>query len=161
MKIGCDIANFGNDDYLVMYDHYSKWLEVIKIKNKDSLTIITKFKEIFSRFGIPKIIVADNIPFNSQEMRNFANEWDFSIHTSSPYHPKSNGLAKNAVDITKEMLKKAQETNQDIELFLLNYRNAPVAGLQYSPEQLLMSKGIHTYKNLHEFEMIKTYSYRS
>lgn len=59
------------------------------------------------------------------------------------------------------MLKKAQETNQDIELFLLNYRNAPVAGLQYSPEQLLMSKGIHTYKNLHEFEMIKTYSYRS
>lgn len=53
-------------------------------------------------------------------------------------------MAEKAVGIAKTMLKKAHETNQDIQLFLLNYRNAPVAGLQYSPAQLNLNRTLRS-----------------
>lgn len=46
---------------------------------------------------------------------------------------KSHGLAEKAVQIAKSMLIKAFHTQTDIKLFLLNYRNTPVANLNYSP----------------------------
>ena len=77
------------------------------------------------------------MPFGSFEMKLFAEKWNFKIETSSPFYPKSNGLAEKAV---KSMLRKSKETGQDIELFLLNYRNSPVANLLSSPSQMLNSR---------------------
>uniref|UniRef100_A0A1B6FC63 RNA-directed DNA polymerase n=1 Tax=Cuerna arida TaxID=1464854 RepID=A0A1B6FC63_9HEMI len=143
-KIAADIAEINGVNYLIVIDYFSRWLEVYQTNNKNSSTIIKKFKEIFSRFGIPQTLIADNMPFNSSEMQQFAKEWKFSIITSSPYYPKSNGLAEKAVGIFKNMFRKASENKQDLELYLLNYRNAPVAGLQYSPSQLLNSRHLRT-----------------
>lgn len=44
---------------------------------------------LFSSFGIPKILIADNNPFNSFECREFSTECDFEIITSSPLYAKS------------------------------------------------------------------------
>lgn len=140
MKIAADIAEFAGRDYLVIVDYYSRWIEVCQLYRKTSSAIISKFKEIFSRFGIPRQLVSDNMPFGSFEMRSFASEWGFSITTSSPHYPKGNGLAEKAVGIVKDMLAKSKVSGKDFELFLLNYRNAPVAGLMYSPSQLLQSR---------------------
>lgn len=139
-KVGSDITEYGGHNYLVVYDYYSRWLEVSEIYDKTSLSVIKKLKEIFSRNGIPKIFVSDNMPFNSYEMKNFAKSWNFEVITSSPNYPQSNGLAEKAVGITKNMLKKSKESNVDFELFLLNYRNSPVSNLKYSPAQLLSSR---------------------
>lgn len=143
-KIAADIAEFQGKNYLVIVDFYSRWLEVYEITNKTSTTIIKKLKDVFSRFGIPEIMVADNMPFNSLELHQFAREWNFQITTTSPYHPKSNGLAEKYVGITKNMLKKSKESKQDLELYLLNYRNTSVAGLEFSPSQLLNSRLLRT-----------------
>ena len=97
-------------------------------------------KQIFSRCGIPEIVIADNMPFGSFEMKLFLVKWNFKIETSSPVYPKSNGLAEKTVGIVKSMLRKSKETGQDIELFLLNYRNSPVANLLFSPSQMLNSR---------------------
>ena len=59
--------------------------------------------------------------FGSFEMKLFAEKWNFKIETSSPFYPKSNGLAEKAVGIVKSMLRKSKETGRDIELYLLNY----------------------------------------
>jgi hypothetical protein len=143
-KVAADIAEIKGQNYLVVIDYFSRWLEVYQIHSKNSSTIIKKFKEIFSRFGIPKTLIADNMPFNSFEMQQFAKDWQFEIVTSSPYHPKSNGLVEKAVGIFKTMFKKASENKQDLDLYLMNYRNAPVAGLQHSPSQLLNSRVMRT-----------------
>lgn len=37
------------------------------------------------------------------------------------------------------MMRKCHETGQDIELYLLNYRSPPVAGLKYSPAEILQN----------------------
>jgi hypothetical protein len=143
-KVAVDIAEFNRLNYLVLIDYYSRWIEVYQIVNKTSETVIKKLKDIFSRFGIPQSIIADNVPFDSVEMKRFAKEWNLQIITSSPYYPKSNGLAEKGVGIVKTMLKKSKEHKQDLELYLLNYRNAPVAGLGYSPSQLLNSRNLRS-----------------
>jgi hypothetical protein len=45
------------------------------------------------------------------------------------------------------MITKARYEKKDLNLFLLNYRNSPVAGLEYSPAQLLMARELRTLTN--------------
>lgn len=143
-KVGIDIAEHAGQSYLILIDYFSKWLEIIKLNTKTSSEVIKKLKNVFSRNGIPAIVITDNMPFNSFELKCFAEEWKFQICTSSPHHPKSNGMAEKGVHIAKNMLKKAWEERKDIQLYLLNYRNTPLAGLNVSPAQLLMNRNLRT-----------------
>lgn len=70
-KIGVDTGEFEEHNYLVEVYFYLRWIEAIRINSKNSIAIINKIKEIFSRFGIPKPMVADNVPFASLEMKQF------------------------------------------------------------------------------------------
>jgi len=45
------------------------------------------------------------------------------------------------------MLKKLSEEGGDLSLYLMNYRNTPVAGLNYSPTQILQSRNLRTLIN--------------
>uniref|UniRef100_A0A8D8QR86 RNA-directed DNA polymerase n=1 Tax=Cacopsylla melanoneura TaxID=428564 RepID=A0A8D8QR86_9HEMI len=144
MKLGIDFAEFNSIDYLVIIDYYSRWIEVFKVKNKTVETVISCLKQVFCRFGIPQTVVADNVPFNSYSFKSFAKDWGFDVHHISPHHSQSNGLVEKAVGIVKSMLKKCENEKSDLSLYLLNYRNSPVAGLSFSPAQLLMSKSLRT-----------------
>lgn len=139
-KIAIDIAEFGGKSYLIIEDYYSRWLEILKLYNKTSDAVIDVLKELFSRLGVPKKVIADNMPFGSLKFSQFSIEWNFQIITSSPHYAQSNGLAERGVGIAKDMLRKSDYTGLDINLFLLTYRNTPIAGVQYSPAQLLMSR---------------------
>ena len=44
------------------------------------------------------------------------------------------------IGTVKQLMRKALEESKDTHLALLEYRNTPVAGLKYSPAQLLMSR---------------------
>ena len=61
--------------------------------------------------------------------QRFAKEWDFNLTTSSPLYPKSNGLAERNVQTMKQMLRKITETNGDIYIGLLEWRNMPITEL--------------------------------
>lgn len=73
-KVAADILTFGNHDYLVVVDYYSMWIELVKLNGKTSQEVITKLKVIFSSHGISTIFGSDNMPFNSIEFRQFAND---------------------------------------------------------------------------------------
>uniref|UniRef100_A0A146LGM0 RNA-directed DNA polymerase n=1 Tax=Lygus hesperus TaxID=30085 RepID=A0A146LGM0_LYGHE len=139
-KIAADLADFGGKAYLVVVDFYSRWLEVIEIPNKSAHAVICSLKKVFCQFGVPQQFLSDNVPFNSMEFRQFALDWNFEAVTSSPHYPRSNGLAEKAVGIAKSLLQRAAHDRLGLELGLLNYRNSPVAGLPYSPAELLQSR---------------------
>lgn len=86
-------------------------------------------KSIFARHGITEKLMSANMPHNSTEFRNFANEWKFKLPTSSPTYLQSNGLSEKAVQTVKRILKKSN----DPYLRFLEYRNTPVTGMDYTP----------------------------
>jgi len=79
----------------------------VKLKNKTALHIIKKLKRIFSSHCIPKILVANNMPFDSYKFRFFSKLWNLKVITSSPNYAQSNGLAEKAVHIAKQILRKS------------------------------------------------------
>ena len=139
-KLGADIFDYGGKAYLIVVDYFSKYPEVCALQGKSASAVIKHFKSVFSRHGLPEVLVADNMPFNSCEMRQFAAEYCFTIKTSSPEHAQSNGQSERMIGTVKQLMRKAQEENRDPHLALLAYRNSPVAGMPYSPAELLMSR---------------------
>ena len=65
---------------------------------------------------------------------------DFEVKKSSPHHPASNGQSERSVGTIKQLMRKAAEEGRDIHLAMVEYRNTPISGLEYSPAQLLMSR---------------------
>jgi hypothetical protein len=138
--IALDIGEYNGKNYLILEDYYSKYLDIISIANKSIKEIVHKLKQIFSNHGVPLTIRSDNSPFNCNEFKEFALDWGFTLNTSSPYYPKSNGLAEKGVGIAKQIIKKVNEENTCLYKALLEYRSSQLAHMPYTPSQLLMSR---------------------
>ena len=139
--ISQDLGELEAQPYLITVCHFSDWIEVDKLDDTLSSTIINHTKAHFARYGVPKICHTDNGPqFSSKEYANFEREYEFKHTTSSPYHPKGNGRAEAAVKVAKSMLKKST----DFLGALLLYRNTPPKGHTYSPAQRMFGRRTRT-----------------
>lgn len=107
-KIACDICEYAGKDYLIIQDYYSKWLKILKLKDKTANEVILSLKTVFATHGIPKTVVCDYQPFSSYEFKLFAQQWNLDITTSFPHYPRSNGQAERAVQVAKKLLKKSK-----------------------------------------------------
>ena len=122
------------------------FIEVEQLKHTTSHEIINHSQ--IARHGIPDIIISDNGPqFSSSWFQQFSKEYVFQHHTSSPYHPQSNGMAEKikspkAVQTIKNILQKVTEDKKDFYLALLDLTNTPITKDTGSPVQRLM--GIRT-----------------
>lgn len=106
-------------------------------------------KPVFARYGIPERVVSDNGPqYSSQEFKDFAWKYNFEHVTSSPYHPKSNGLAEKYVQIVKRIFEKARLDQQDPLLGILEYRSTPL-DIGYTPAELLQGKLLRSVIPVH------------
>ncbi|KAL1458772.1 hypothetical protein WDU94_008888 [Cyamophila willieti] len=143
-KIGVDLFEFNKKKYLLLVDYYSKFFELSILNNSNSHSIITQFKSVFSRQGIPKQIVSDRgPPFDSMELRQFYKAWNIVHIQSSPYYPKSNGLVERTIGTVKRTLIKCLETKGDPYLAMLHLRNTYKDG-DNSPSVLLNGRKLRT-----------------
>ena len=111
-KVGMDLFSLKGRDYLLVVDYFSNYPEVCLLNDIHSSSVIMKLKSIFSRFGIPKIVISDNGPqFSSYQFMRFAKEWDFTHDPSNPKCAKTNGMAESAVKIVKGLFKKVHRNN--------------------------------------------------
>ncbi|KAK3084785.1 hypothetical protein FSP39_018986 [Pinctada imbricata] len=144
-KIGTDLFQFDDRNYLITVDYYSDFFEIDRLHDKKSKEVISKLKAHFARYGIPEIVISDNgPPFNSREFLSFAEKYEFNHITSSPLYPKSNGKVENAVKIAKRLMRKSQIDNSDPFLALLDWRNTPTEIIGSSAAQRLMGRRTRT-----------------
>lgn len=143
--VALDILQTLGKNFLILIDLYSRWIEICPIKQKTATSVIEKLKTIFCTHGIPKRIQADNNPFNSQEFLIFARTYDIELITCSPHYHRGNGMAEKACHIAEQILKKSNEQKVDYRELLLEYRNTPLAKLNVSPSQILMSRQARTF----------------
>ncbi|XP_044766427.1 uncharacterized protein LOC123322548 [Coccinella septempunctata] len=144
-KVGCDLFEIDGKKYMIVIDYFSKYVEICKLNSISSEIVIKNLKCIFSRLGIPQIFMSDNgTQFSSFEFQSFAKSWQFENITSSPNYPRSNGMVERAIQTVKNIIKKNSESDTELELALLDYRNTPIDVSIPSPSELFFNRKTRT-----------------
>lgn len=128
--------------WLVVVDAHSKWPEIASVKEANSRNTILVLDQIFARFGYPQQLFSDNgSTFTSDEFRSYCESKGIKNIYSTPYHPRSNGLAERMVESFKLAIKKrspnAEELPGAVSNFLLTYRTTVHATTNRCPFELL------------------------
>ena len=114
-----DIPSVGN--VLIIVDAGSGWMEAFPTKDRTSGTVIKCLRAVFTRFGIPVVLVSDNAKeFVSQELNLWLERQGVSKMESPPYFPQANGIAERAVRTVKDALGTWKESvyHKDFNTFL-------------------------------------------
>ncbi|KAK3914484.1 LOW QUALITY PROTEIN: hypothetical protein KUF71_023885 [Frankliniella fusca] len=126
---------------------YEKVEFTLSIK-KNSAAVIDGFQNVFTRYGYPKQILADNNPFPSHECKKYA-EYGIELVACSPEHHKSDGLAEGAVKIVKQLMRKSEEDKRDYSEAVMEQNNTTISNLPMSSSQILHSRMLRTPLVMH------------
>jgi hypothetical protein len=139
--------------FLIVVDAYSKWPEVIPMKDTTSARTIEVMRSLFATWGLPKQIHTDNAQqFVSTEFQHFL-KMNGVNHTTSPvYHPSSNGQAERFVQTFKRALKAMKSDpgslKKKIACFLLTYRTTVNGTTGEIPAMLMTGRRLRTRLDL-------------
>ena len=154
--MGSDLFHLNGVTYLLVVDYYSRYPEITKLSSTTSESIIKALRSIFSRLGIPEVLISDNGPqYASGVMKDFAKSYGFEHLTSSPHYLQGNALAERTVKTIKGLLKKSS----DPYLALLAYRATPFPWCGHSPAELLMGRQLRTDVPQVKTQMIPNWPY--
>ncbi len=144
-KLGCDLFEFDNRNYLITVDYFSTFFEIDRLEHATAKYVIKKLKAHFARYGIPEVLVSDNgTQFTSQDFNEFTATYGFEHVRSSPHHHQSNGKAEAAVKQAKKMMRRCKDSGDDPFLALLTLRNTPQQHHETSPAQRLLNRRTRT-----------------
>uniref|UniRef100_A0A1X7U5F7 Integrase catalytic domain-containing protein n=1 Tax=Amphimedon queenslandica TaxID=400682 RepID=A0A1X7U5F7_AMPQE len=87
--------------FLIIIDAHSRSLEVEIVSSTSVEATIQVLRKLFAMHRLPEQLVSDNgTAFTSHQFKNFMSKNGIRHSLTSPYHPRSNGLAERAVQIT-------------------------------------------------------------
>ena len=82
-------SSFSNEYILVAVDYVSKWVEAVTCPRAEDKTVI-KFlkKNIFSRFGTPRVLISDGgSHFCNAPLKKVLENYCVKHKVATPYHP--------------------------------------------------------------------------
>lgn len=154
-RIHIDFAELGRGNYFcLVVDAFSKWPEIVRMKEITSKTTIEFLRSLFARYGLCKIVVTDNgRQFVSEEFEFFLKMNGIKHILSPPYHPATNGQVERYVQIFKSSVKKSlaeskRSINEALLMFLMQYRKMPNCTTGISPAKLFLNREIRTRVDL-------------
>ena len=104
--LATDIFEYGGKSYIIVVDHYSKFIVVHKVLDHSSEKTVPTFLQIFSEFGVLDEICSDRgANFTSQLFLSFCKGLNVKLSFSSAYHHSGNP-AERAVHTIKNIMKK-------------------------------------------------------
>jgi hypothetical protein len=98
----------GHRFVLVATDYFTKWTEVVPLRNMTHHEVIRFVEEhIIHRFGIPQTLMTDQgASFMSHQFKEFAGALKIKSLNSSPYYAQANGQAESSNRILIKLIKK-------------------------------------------------------
>lgn len=129
----------------VVVDYFSRFTEVKIMTKTETKDTIDALEEIFERFGNPLSITCDNGPqFISAGFKEFCDENDIAIISTTPYWPQQNGEVERQNRSLLKRIKISQNTNgnwrKDLRTYLKMYRSTPHSVTMKSPGELMFNR---------------------
>ena len=139
VKIGVDFfQDHLGKKHLIVADYFSKFPYVFPVTSAHHFKTITHLRELFAAEGIPAVVMSDNgPPFNGEEFRQFACDFDFIHTTSSPHFHQSNGFIEAMVKKVKNAYKKMDGSPNAQARALLQLHDTPITADLLSPAEIL------------------------
>lgn len=131
---------------LVLVDYFSRFTEVVVMKQITAKRTVEVLHEVFCRFGVPESVRADNGPqFISDEMKRFCSEYGIELRRTTPYWPQANGEVERANKTILKNLKISQESGEGdwiwkLRSFLLMYNSTPHTTTGVAPSFLMFGR---------------------
>ncbi|GFW00150.1 retrovirus-related Pol polyprotein from transposon 297 [Trichonephila clavipes] len=133
---------------LCLMDQHSRWPEAIPLKSLTAKSTRETLLEIFSRTGIPEVIVMDNATnFTASLTQECLKILGACPRFSTPYHPEGNGLIERWNQTLKNMLhhiirEKGRSWHRHIPFLLWAYREVPNATTGTPPFLLIYGRDL-------------------
>ncbi|XP_062557947.1 uncharacterized protein K02A2.6-like [Armigeres subalbatus] len=131
---------------LVLIDYFSRFIEVVIMREITAKLTIQALHETFCRYGIPETMETDNGPqFVSEAMDQFCEEFGINLMKTSPYWPQANGEVERANRSLKKRLQISQEMSNadwkwDLRMYLLMYNSTPHSTTGVAPSALMFGR---------------------
>ena len=142
-KVSSDLFELDGRHYLVVVDRFSGYIFVKELKSLGTKAVTNFLEDLMVMFGRPKSIRTDNGPQYRGDFQAFCAARCIIHETSSPYHPRGNGLAEAAVKSAKFLLKKCHATREVFRDALLALMNMPRSD-GFSPAELFLGRSLRT-----------------
>ena len=99
---------------LLAVDYLTKWVEAKAVRTADKKTTARfMFEHIFTRFGVPKILISDRgTHFLNDLIKELTVAYGIDHRKTTPYHPQTNGLAERVNQTIVRILRKTVHDNK-------------------------------------------------
>ena len=136
-SLAMDKFDFNGRHYLIIVDHFSKFVVVKHSQDLTSRTTINLLLDIFSEHSFPATIRCDHGQnFVLNEFVDFCKKLNISLTLSSGYHHSSNP-AEHVVKTIKSLMKHCLASNTLRRIALLEYLSTPLSSNIPSPSELM------------------------
>ena len=133
----------GNQYILTVMCAATRYPEAVPLRSLKARAIVKALVKFFSTFGLPRRVQSDQgSNFISRVFAQVMSELNVKHHTSSAYHPESQGALERFLQTLKSMLRKyCTETNREwdegLPLLLFAIRETLQESLGFSPADLV------------------------
>jgi hypothetical protein len=111
MVVAMDVATLPWADssfrnFLVIVCCFSKFVELIPMRDQLASTVANAFRAWVWRHGVPKVLLTDQgSNMDGVVIRDICNAWSIEKRHSSPHHPECDGLAERTVQTSKQIVR--------------------------------------------------------
>ena len=138
-QVGLDLFDCAGKKYLICVDQWSGFPIFTRLGSLTTSAVIKHLESWFNVLGWPRVIRSDGGPQFGPQFSAFCSANSIEHNLSSPYNPKSNGLAESGVKIVKHLMQKCQSSGEDLPRALYEWRNCPRSD-GFSPAQLFFGR---------------------